>query len=70
MCASTIPRHRAAISLNTLPSAAKIKEAAANTPTHNPSRGSGAAGGSKNCGTDRGTGGCGLDATVPPQRLR
>jgi hypothetical protein len=70
MCASTIPRHRAAISLNTLPSAVKINKAAANTPVHSRRRGSGVAGGSKNCGTDCGTGGCGLNATAPPHRLR
>jgi hypothetical protein len=69
MCASTIPRHRAAISLNTVPSAAKIKNAAAKTAVPNRRRGSGAAGGSKNCGTDCGTGGCGLNATARPQRF-
>jgi hypothetical protein len=63
MCVSTMPRHRAAICLNISPIAAKTSKAAASIPVHNPRKGSGAAGGSKNCGT----GGCGLSATAAPQ---
>jgi len=63
MCASTIPRHRAAIWVNTSPINPKTSKAAATTPVHNPRRGSGWTGGSKNCGA----GGCGLNATAAPQ---
>jgi len=63
MCVSTIPRHRAAICVNSSPINPKISKAAATAPVHNPRRGSGWTGGSKKCGT----GGCGLSATAAPQ---
>jgi hypothetical protein len=63
MCASTIPRHRAAICLSAPSMTPKTSAAAATTSVHNPRRGSGWTGGSKNCGTD----GCGLNATAAPQ---
>jgi len=63
MCASTIPRHRAAICLSAPSMTPKTSAAAATISVHNPRRGSGWTGGSKNCGT----GGCGLNATAAPQ---
>lgn len=63
ICVSTIPRHRAAISLNTPPMKATTIKAIAAAPVHNPPRGTGSTGGSKN----RGAGGCGLNATDAPQ---
>jgi hypothetical protein len=63
MCASTIPRHRAAICLSTPSMTPKTSAAAATTSVHNPRRGSRWTGGSKNCGID----GCGLNATAAPQ---
>jgi hypothetical protein len=63
MCASTIPRHRAAICFSAPSMTPKTRAAAATISVHNPRRGSGWTGGSKNCGSD----GCGLNATAAPQ---
>jgi hypothetical protein len=62
MCASTIPRHRAAICFSASSITLKTSAAAATISVHSPRRGCWT-GGSKNCGTD----GCGLNATAAPQ---
>lgn len=62
---STIPRQRAAISVNIAPMKAAIPRAKVPRPTQNPLSGAGPPGGSKNCGID----GCGLKATALPLRI-
>jgi hypothetical protein len=64
--ATTMPRQRAAISLQIPAMTEAMASAAAATPSQNPLSGAGSPGG---CADDGGTGGCGTNATVFALRI-